>query len=187
MKRLFRTADRRLVGAAVVSGLLLVPLGLFGSSALAHGGPSAAQYQYKVTICHHTHSATNPGVTITVSSSALPAHMRHGDTMGPCGTAAAAGTTAAGAKVAGKKAVAKKAHAKGAAKKSAPAPAASTSQSSGTTQQTAPTSSSPTSSTDTGSKTSDQASEHGNGDGHGNAGGNGNGNAGGNGKGKGHG
>ena len=67
MKRLFRTADRRLIGAAVVSGLLLVPLGVFGSSALAHGGPSAAQYQYKVTICHHTGSASHPYTIIKTS------------------------------------------------------------------------------------------------------------------------
>jgi hypothetical protein len=87
MKRLFRTADRRLVGAAVVSGLLLVPLGLFGSSALAHGGPSAAQYQYKVTICHHTHSKHHPWVMITISNRAVAAHLlRHHDQMPPCPT-----------------------------------------------------------------------------------------------------
>jgi hypothetical protein len=87
MKRLFRTADRRLVGAAVVSGLLLVPLGVFGSSALAHGGPSAAQYQYKVTICHHTHSKHHPWVMITISNRAVAAHLlRHHDQMPPCPT-----------------------------------------------------------------------------------------------------
>ena len=46
-------------------------------------GPSAArtpasdQYVEKVTICHNGH-------TITISQSALPAHLRHGDTIGPC-------------------------------------------------------------------------------------------------------
>jgi hypothetical protein len=57
-------------------------------AAIALGGPSAAsgQYQYdkKVTICHHTGSEKNPFVTITVSRNALPAHLEHGDTVGPC-------------------------------------------------------------------------------------------------------
>jgi hypothetical protein len=44
---------------------------------------SSAQGQYgkKVTICHHTGSGT---VTITISVNALPAHLAHGDTIGPC-------------------------------------------------------------------------------------------------------
>ena len=83
MKRVFRSTDRRLVGAAVVSGLLLVPLGVFGSSALARTasglGPSAAQYQYKVTICHHTGSTKHPWHTISISNRAVAAHLRHGD------------------------------------------------------------------------------------------------------------
>jgi hypothetical protein len=46
---------------------------------------SAAQAQYgqpKVTICHKGH-------TITIAQPALPAHLRHGDTVGPCGVAGA--------------------------------------------------------------------------------------------------
>lgn len=38
----------------------------------------------KVTICHRTKSGTNPGVTITISISALKGHLAHGDSGGPC-------------------------------------------------------------------------------------------------------
>jgi hypothetical protein len=46
---------------------------------------SAAQSQYareRVTICHH--NGSDKPVTITISRAALPAHLRHGDTIGPC-------------------------------------------------------------------------------------------------------
>jgi hypothetical protein len=94
MKKSFRSADRRLAGAAVVSVLLLAPLGIFGGSALAHTasglGPSAAQYQYKVTICHRTHSQKHLWHVITISNRALPAHLKHGDKYPPpCPTTAA--------------------------------------------------------------------------------------------------
>jgi hypothetical protein len=39
--------------------------------------PAHQQYKEKVLICHNGH-------TISVSSSAVPAHLRHGDTLGPC-------------------------------------------------------------------------------------------------------
>lgn len=40
--------------------------------------------QDKVTLCHKFKSASEPNVTISVSSHALKAHMAHGDIMGSC-------------------------------------------------------------------------------------------------------
>ena len=45
------------------------------------GGPRDAG-NGKVTICHNTHSETNPSVIITISKSALKAHAQHGDNVG---------------------------------------------------------------------------------------------------------
>jgi hypothetical protein len=75
----------RIAAAAIVSVGLLAPLAIFGGTGWgASGSSSAAQYQYKITICHHTHSTKHPTVTIRVSVNAWPAHKKHGDTLGPC-------------------------------------------------------------------------------------------------------
>jgi hypothetical protein len=59
-----------------------------GAAVSPAGTPAATdQYPKKVTICHHTHSKKNPFVTIRVSRNALKAHLRHGDTIGPCSAA----------------------------------------------------------------------------------------------------
>jgi hypothetical protein len=87
----------RTMAAAAVSGVLLLPLAVFGAPALARSGAAASassaqyeygsgssQYQYRVTICHLTGSKKHPGHTITVSSHAVQAHLRHGDHLGAC-------------------------------------------------------------------------------------------------------
>ena len=91
----------RLTAAAALALVVGVPasLGATGLAAKVVGSsdatPTAAQYpSSKVTICHHTHSQTNPFVTITVSQNALPAHLGHGDTVGACSQTAAAATVA---------------------------------------------------------------------------------------------
>jgi hypothetical protein len=53
------------------------------AAALGAPKPSAAQYQYKVLVCHRTHSKKKPWHTISVSSSAVQAHLNHGDTLAP--------------------------------------------------------------------------------------------------------
>jgi hypothetical protein len=65
----------------------------YGSSDDEYGS-SGSQYgsscrQYRVQICHRTHSWKHPWWAITVSSRALKAHLRHGDTLPPCSTAPA--------------------------------------------------------------------------------------------------
>lgn len=93
----FRISSRG-TAIAVVSTAVLVPLGVFGAPALArstaaahqYGHSGSAQYQYKVALCHHTHSKKHPWHVITVSSSAVNAHLKHGDTPAPCPTAAPA-------------------------------------------------------------------------------------------------
>ncbi len=92
----------RLAAAAALALVIGVPasLGATGLAAKVVGlsgtTPTAAEYpSSKVTICHHTHSKTNPFVTITVSQNALPAHLGHGDTVEPCSPAAPVGPAAA--------------------------------------------------------------------------------------------
>jgi hypothetical protein len=79
-KRLRRGATLAAVSAAAAA-LAVTGMAAVGSSA----GPAASlQYEKKVTICHKTGSKKHPFVTIRVSRRAVPAHLRHGDALGPC-------------------------------------------------------------------------------------------------------
>src|SRR4029450_11904998 len=78
-----------LIGAT--AALVVGALASIATAVSPSGVPaSASQYAKKVTICHHTHSKKHPFVTITVSRNALPAHLRHNDTLGPCPVSAKA-------------------------------------------------------------------------------------------------
>jgi hypothetical protein len=74
--------------AGVAAAVAVAGMGSVAAAVLPTGTPaSASQYKKKVTICHRTHSKKKPFHTIRVSPNAVPAHLRHGDARGPCGTA----------------------------------------------------------------------------------------------------
>lgn len=88
----------RTTAIALVTAAVVIPLGVFGAPALArtasalsqYGHSGSSQYQYKVAICHHTHSKKHPFHVIVVSNKAVAKHMlRHGDTLAPCPTTGA--------------------------------------------------------------------------------------------------
>ena len=96
----------RIAGAAALVACMVVTFAALGGVGAAQSAVNAAEGQYgkKVTICH------KGKVTITVSKKALPAHLKHGDTVGTC--AAAKAKKAKAAKVKAAKAQAAKAAAK---------------------------------------------------------------------------
>src|SRR3954447_18684247 len=127
-------AKKVTASAVIIVGLTALAL-LAGAGLAATGSSSSAAYQYgkKVTICHRTHSKKHPFHTITVSQNALKAHLKHGDSVGPCSSPSSVASKAKKAKVKAAAAAAAKAKAKAKAKKgkkgSAPATGGSTSSS----------------------------------------------------------
>jgi hypothetical protein len=83
---------------------MVLASGVFAATAIGgHGGllrlltgttvTSTTPGQRRVVICHKTGSRTNPQHTITVGQPAVAAHLRHGDTLGPCPAPPAVTTT----------------------------------------------------------------------------------------------
>lgn len=63
----------------IVVGLAVVVAAIAGFAAAGSPPPE------RVTICHVSPEPNAAAVTITVSANAIPAHERHGDTLGACG------------------------------------------------------------------------------------------------------
>ena len=78
------TGERSMKSMLFVSALVL-SLTACGAEPVQLAQSAQSVSGDKITICHHTHSATNPMVTITVSANAWKAHVRHGDSVGECG------------------------------------------------------------------------------------------------------
>jgi hypothetical protein len=76
------------VAAAAAAAFAIAAMGSVAAAVSPASVPaSASQYEKKVTICHRTGSKKKPFHTIRVSRNAVPAHLRHGDALGPCPTA----------------------------------------------------------------------------------------------------
>ena len=75
----------RAVAAIGLAAGMVVLFTTLGGAGLAQNAVSAAQGQYgkKVTLCHKGKK------TISVGKAAVPAHLRHGDTLGTCAAAKA--------------------------------------------------------------------------------------------------
>ena len=85
-----RVSTLRVVQALIagcITAVVLIALALAGAAASPAGTSTPAAetaYPKKVTICHRTGKKRSKYRTIRISRSALKAHLRHGDGIGPC-------------------------------------------------------------------------------------------------------
>ena len=86
MSERFARRVRLGVIAGLGAALAVSPFGpVAGAVSPTRAAASPKQYEDKVTICHRTGSKKKPFHTIRVSRNALKAHLKHGDSIGPCG------------------------------------------------------------------------------------------------------
>ena len=92
-RSIHRKTPRVAIAAAIATGTVAVFAAL-GGAGIAQDSISAAQYQYgkKTTVCHKGKKS------ISIGNPAVAAHLRHGDTVGPCTSAAAKAKKAKAAK-----------------------------------------------------------------------------------------
>ena len=83
-----------LVGGGLASGTARFLAGATGGTGATGSTGATGATGKKITICHRNHGRRG-GVTITISINAWPAHQRHGDTVGACGSTGPTGSTGA--------------------------------------------------------------------------------------------
>jgi hypothetical protein len=88
MRERFRRGATLGVVAVVGAAAAVAGMGSGGAAVVPAGDAAVAKpYEEKQTICHRTGSKKNPFRTIRVSKNSMKAHLKHGDALGPCGTA----------------------------------------------------------------------------------------------------
>jgi uncharacterized membrane protein len=92
--RKFQGKGPRAAAAVGLATGMVFLFSVLGGAGMAQEAVSASQYQYgkKTTLCHKGKK------TISVGNAAVPAHLRHGDTVGSCSSAAAKAKKAKAAK-----------------------------------------------------------------------------------------